>query len=271
MEPNLEEDTDADRKLRAVYGDTIHRSDGRHLDWGTANDAVWQARYDAVVANPHQLYLPPQGKIGAEVMSLMASELRGVRECKWNSERPLILVACILCRKHRCVKAKEIKKRIATRINLWRQGKYDALIHAIITTTSLANAGYRSATNDAETTARKYHSAVLDGRLCAAVCGLASCDTGGILGPDDTCTKTGRRVRDVLAEKHPLLHTPNLSDPNNLAFADYVKAPDIIPIDCPLGDAERVTHQLHGSAGCSGVNAENLQNLLNSAKLIVGR
>ena len=75
VEPDPEEDTDGNRKLRAVYGNTIHRSDGRHLDRVTANDTVWQARYDAVVANPHQLYLPPQGKIGAEVVSLMASEL----------------------------------------------------------------------------------------------------------------------------------------------------------------------------------------------------
>ena len=182
------EDTEVDRKLRAVYGDTIHRNDGRHLDSGIANDAVWQARYDAVVANPHQLYLPPQGKIGAEVVSLMTAELRGVRERKWNSERPLVLLACILRRKHGCVKAKDIKMRIATRIDLWRQGKYDALIHDI-TTSSLANAGYRSATNDAETKARKYHSAVLDGRLCTAIRGLTSCNTGGILGPDTPVPK----------------------------------------------------------------------------------
>ncbi len=121
MEPDPEEDTDADRKLQAVYGKTIHQNDGRHLDGSIANDAVWQARYDSVVANPHQLYLPPQGKIGAEVVSLVASELRGVHERKWNSKRPLILMACILRRKHGCVKAKEIKKCIATRLDLWRQ------------------------------------------------------------------------------------------------------------------------------------------------------
>ena len=70
-------------------------------------------------------------------------------------------MACILCRKHGCVKAMEIKKCIVTCLNLWYQGKYDALIQDI-TTTSLTNAGYRSATNDAETKAWKYHSAVLD-------------------------------------------------------------------------------------------------------------
>ena len=36
----------------------------------------------------------------------------------------------------------------------------------------------------------------------------------------------------------------------------------IIPIDCPIGDAERVTRQLHGSTGCSGVDAEHLKNQL---------
>ena len=59
----------------------------------------------------------------------------------------------------------------------------------------------------------------------------------------------GSPVRDVLAEKHPLLCIPNLSDPDNLAFANYGKAPDIIPIDCPIGDVERVARQLHGSTG----------------------
>ena len=59
-----------------------------------------------------------------------------------------------------------------------------------------------------------------------------------------------------------MLRTPNLWDPNNLAFADYGKAPDIIPIDCPLRHTEWVARQLHGSAGCSGVDAEHLKNQL---------
>ncbi|KAL7474906.1 hypothetical protein ACHAW6_004615, partial [Cyclotella cf. meneghiniana] len=62
--------------------------------------------------------------------------------------------------------------------------------------------------------------------------------------------------------KHPPLHTPNLSDPNNLAFTDYGKAPGIIPLDCPIRDAERVAHLLPGSAGCSGVDAKHLKNQL---------
>ncbi|KAL7475742.1 hypothetical protein ACHAW6_001649 [Cyclotella cf. meneghiniana] len=63
-------------------------------------------------------------------------------------------------------------------------------------------------------------------------------------------------------KQHPLLCTPNLLDLNNLAFPDYSKAPDITPIDCLLGDAEQVAHQLHGSAGCSGVDTKHLKNKL---------
>ena len=64
-------------------------------------------------------------------MSLMASKLHGVCKRKWNSEHPLILMACIFCLKHRCIKAKEIKKRIAMPLDLWNQGKFDTLIQDI--------------------------------------------------------------------------------------------------------------------------------------------
>ena len=104
--------------------------------------------------------------------------------------------------------------------------------------------------------------AVLDGRLCAAVRGLTSGNGGGVLGPDNACTKTGRRVCNVLVENYLALQIPNISDSNNLAFADQGEAPGIIPIDCPIGDAKRVARQLHGSAGCSGVDAEHLKNQL---------
>ncbi|KAL7475279.1 hypothetical protein ACHAW6_001200, partial [Cyclotella cf. meneghiniana] len=102
----------------------------------------------------------------------------------------------------------------------------------------------------------------LDGRLHAAIRGLTLCNGGSVLGPNDTCTKTGHQVRDILVEKHPALQIPDLSDPNNLAFSNKGKAPGIIPIDCPLSDAERVACQLKGSTGCSGVDAEHLKNQL---------
>ena len=46
---------------------------------------------------------------------------------------------------------------------------------------------------------------MLSGRLRKAVRGLTNRDGGGVLQPDDACTKTGRRVLDVLHEKHPAM------------------------------------------------------------------
>jgi len=33
-----------DNQLIAVYGDTIHRNNGHHLDGGIADDSIWQRR-----------------------------------------------------------------------------------------------------------------------------------------------------------------------------------------------------------------------------------
>ena len=115
---------------------------------------------------------------------------------------------------------------------------------------------------DDKTIARRYNSKVLDGELRAAVRQLTARDSGGILGPDDACTKTGRKVSEVLADKHPPLHTPDTSDPDRITFRDYGPPPDIIPVDCPAGDAEKIARKLRGSTGCSGLTAEALKNML---------
>ena len=144
---------DADQRLTEVFGDTIHRNDGRHLNGGIADDQCWQTRYDTVVANTHTLYLPSQGRIGAAIITQFATELRGVRERKWNSERPLMFVACILRRRRGCVKAADIKRRIEKRLSLWQEGRFDALIQDI-TASALADAGPRYTQEDDETIAR---------------------------------------------------------------------------------------------------------------------
>jgi hypothetical protein len=48
-----------DNQLIAVFGDSIHCNDGRHLDGGIADDGVWQARYNCVVSHLHPMYNPP--------------------------------------------------------------------------------------------------------------------------------------------------------------------------------------------------------------------
>jgi hypothetical protein len=87
-----------DNQLIAVFGDSIHCNNGRHLDGGIADDGVWQGRYDRVVSHPHPMYYPPKGGVGQRVVATLAREFRGVRKRKWNSERTLIFPR-VSCRK----------------------------------------------------------------------------------------------------------------------------------------------------------------------------
>ena len=59
-------ETEPDRRLLAVYGDTVHRNDGRHLRGGI--DAATNERhiqwFDRVVAHNHPLWRPPKNAVG---------------------------------------------------------------------------------------------------------------------------------------------------------------------------------------------------------------
>ena len=256
-----QQSTEADLKLMEVYGDSTHRNDGRHLHGGIEEDKLWQRRYDRVVANSHKLYLPPQGKVGKAVVTAYARELRGVRERKWNSERPLCFLACVLRRRSDCTRSQDIKRRIENRLRLWEDGKYDALIQDI-TSAALCSAGGGTRTGDDEQAARRYNSSVLDGNLRTAVRNLTDGVRGGVLGPEDLCTKTGRPVIEVLRDKHPDQRLPDLWDPNSLAFSKFEEVPDPIPLDCSPEIVEAVARKLTGAAGCSSVDSALLKSAL---------
>ena len=153
-----------DNQLITVYGNTIHRNDGRHLDGGIANDGVWQRRYDRVVAHPHPMYNPPKGGVGHWVISTMAREFTGVRERKWNSERALIFAACVLRKSPGVIRARDIKRRVERRLTLWIDGSYDALVQDIVGE-AMRGVGGGQGTIDEDLVARKFNSMVLDGKL----------------------------------------------------------------------------------------------------------
>ena len=42
--------TDVDRMMDGAFGDHVHQNDGTHLMGGIADDAVWQARFNSLIA-----------------------------------------------------------------------------------------------------------------------------------------------------------------------------------------------------------------------------
>lgn len=69
----------ADHRLIRVYDNTIHHNDGCHLTGGVANYKLWQHQFDTATASPYLLYIPPQGKIGDNIVAAYAAELRSAR------------------------------------------------------------------------------------------------------------------------------------------------------------------------------------------------
>ena len=120
--------TAADLKLRSVLGDYPHQNDGTHLNGGIADDRTWQRRWRLVVAEAMALYRVPSGRVGKRFIQMLTDEWRGVRERKWNAERPLIAAAVILQKKAGVRTAKEIKRRIDLRVSFWLEGRHRGLI-----------------------------------------------------------------------------------------------------------------------------------------------
>jgi hypothetical protein len=145
----------------------------------------------------------PKGKVGSCFLAKLASEFRGIRARTWNSERPLVYVAVILQTTPGVKRVRDIRRRIEHRMNLWYEGKYTALVGD--TKAEVQSRHGSHPVQDDESKARAFNSKVLSGRIRAAVRNLTNRDQGGVLQPDDACTKTGRPVLEVLRDKHPLM------------------------------------------------------------------
>ena len=191
--------TRPDTLLMGVYGDTLHRNDGHHLHGGISE--VVSHRHmdwlDRVGAHGHNLIHPRRCAVRKQFVSTLAKFFRGVLERKWNSELALIYAACILRRSHGTYTAKGCKCQCATRMALWDDGRIEALFTQI-ETAAIHSAGQRRSELDGERTGRVYNSTVLDGNIRSAVRRLTARSGGGVMAPNDLCTKTGRPVLKVL-------------------------------------------------------------------------
>jgi hypothetical protein len=253
--------TEADRRLDSVYGDHPHQNDGRHLNGGVADDPFWQARWKRVAGLPQSHYSVPSGRVGRRFLAMLTREFKGVRQREWNSERPLIFPMVILQKTEGTTRAQDIRKRLTQRMDLWDKGKYAALVDDT-EDELLSRVGSGTRIKDDDASARQFNATVLSGRLRKAVRGLTNRDGGGILQPDDACTKTGRPVLEVLRDKHPAMRDPDLTGPNPDTFEHYDSTPDAVPLNITAKDVEEIASKLSGAAGPSGVDAVDLRNWL---------
>lgn len=169
---------EADRRLIEVYGDTVHRNDGRNLHGGVGDDEAVCMLYDRIVDYPHPMYSPPKGKVGDRFLLGFAKELKKVRERESNSERALIFPCVILRKEPGIRKAKAIRKRIMRRLDHWNKGLLAELVQDTVATARRGQGG-GARNDDDESIARRYHSMVIAGKLRAGVRMVTSRDGGG--------------------------------------------------------------------------------------------
>jgi hypothetical protein len=207
------------------------------------------------------MYYPPKGGVGQWVLATLAREFRGVGKQKWNLECALIFAACVLQKSPGVICARDAKRRVERRLTLWIGGQYNALVQDIIGE-AMRGVGSGRDTANKELIARKYNHMVLNGKLQAAVRFAMAHDGGGVLLPQDACTKTGQPVMEVLQSQHPNTRIPNLGDPYCIAFEQYNEVPTALPMDCTSKDLEALALRMSRSAGPSSFDAVMMINCL---------
>ncbi len=252
--------TAADRLLDAAFGDHVHDNDGTHLQGGFSDDALWQRRWRRRAQIATTRYQAPAGRVGRRFLAILTSEFRGVRERLWNSERPLVFVATVLQTTPGVRRAKDIRSRLAQRMDLWDQGHFKALVDDA--EGEVLSRQPSSRPPDEEAQARSFNARVLSGRLRSAVRTLTHRSGGGVRQPDDLCSKSGRPVWQVLQAKHPALRDPSSVGDADGAFEPYPDLPAPVPVCVTQDDVEAVSSRLSGAAGPGGTDAVDLANWL---------
>ena len=100
-----------------------------------------------------------------------------------------------------------------------------------------------------------YHSLVLQGKLRTAVRWITKQDTGGVLMPEDYCTKTEDRVMEVLHTKHPKARPPSATSLDTYTG----RQPELVLVDITYDTVMEVAGCLFGGAGPGEADLVSLQ------------
>ncbi len=102
----------------------------------------------------------------------------------------------------------------------------------------------------------QFNHRVLDRCLCAAIQGITSCNTSGLLFLEDSYTKNSVKcIKQVDEEKHPVLHIPDLTGPSCSCFEKYPAVSKALLASSSADAVNKMTPWLSGGAGPSGIDA----------------
>ena len=174
-----------DIKIAEVFdGNYIRNNDGTHLHGDIKDDDKWQKRFRSLVDLPLHLYDLPNGSTAKSFIRRLGDELDGVRDRKWNMERPLCYIASILQKSENIKGASIIKKRIQNRIDAWNDDKFSALSSSAVKDAE-AMMGRKQENLDAKERAKVFSTMLYRGEISAAVRYISEREKGRVLLPGD--------------------------------------------------------------------------------------
>ncbi len=250
-----------DTEILKLYGDTVHRNLGTHLNGNIDNDHQWYYLWFQLISYHHPLYTPPQSKLGRDIVKTLAEEFQGVRERKWNSEKALLFPIIILRKPHKKLTSQEIKQRLHFRLNQWKLGNFIALA----TDTIMEAFQYHDSKSPTLTIDEKleiFNHLVYHGKLREALQFLTNNhDENTILQPNQIDSKTNKSVLDVLKSKHPPLRIPDITQ-TKYKLDEFEYVPQPLPLNITEDDVKLIAPQLHGSGGPTSLDSSLLSDLL---------
>ena len=105
---------------------------------------------------------------------------------------------------------------------------------------------------------KTYHSLVLRGKLRMEERWITKQETGGVLYPEEYCTKTGDVVMEVLRTKHP-----NTLPLSSVSLDTYTgRSLELIPVNITEEMVTEIEERLSGGAIPGGVDLVDIQNYL---------
>ena len=115
-----------DDMMNTAYGDKLLYSDGG------PRDSAWCQRWSVIVQHMGQHYSLPGGSIGKKCIDLLCEELQYLSLGTYHSERVIVFCAMMLRRDRLVRKGCDIRRLLESRMKLWRDGQFDALLQEAV-------------------------------------------------------------------------------------------------------------------------------------------
>eukprot|EP00978_Attheya_sp_CCMP212_P042445 scaffold258630_cov55-Attheya_sp.AAC.1 len=225
-----------------VYGDYVHQNNGTHLDGEIADDKIWQARWQKLVALPTKRYNAPGGHVGCQFIEVLVDELEGIRKRKWNSDRFIVFQMVILQRTKNVIWAKYICARIQNHLKSWKAGHYNMLVQETAQEAIATMIPTSASTKTQEQREKIFVNLMVQGKLRQAVRFITEREKAGIMLPTDIDEKSGLPVIDALRSKHPPARVPEVED-----LEEYDTLPEFVRVDITDETMENVVRRLSGA------------------------